>query len=385
VDNMKFNPMYRYLIVLSIGSTLGMQAWRILFNNFAVEAARLEGSQIGIIQSLREVPGILALSSVLFLILIKEHRLSALAVILTGIGLAATGLFPSFIGLLLTTLIMSMGFHFFQVSGPSLTLQYFEKKDAPWIIGKIRSFSAASGVGIAVMIYLTAPLLSFASLYLLLGAIITAAGIWGLFKDPSDTDIIPQHKKVFLRKKYWLYYILKFMAGTRRQTFVAFALFLLVKKFALTVQTVTILFIINNTLNFILSPYIGKSVGRFGERLILTLEAVCLMIIFSAFALTHSKIILVVFYLLGSVLFYNIPPIAIRTYFQKIADPRDIAATIATGSTINHVATTVAPATAGFLWMLDYRIPFIFGAVLSLASGLAAQFIRTDKSGGADL
>jgi len=153
MDGIKPNPMYRYLIVLSIGSMLGMQTWRILFNNFAVEVARLEGSQIGMIQSFREVPGILALSAVLFLLLIKEHRLSTLAIVTSGVGLALTGLFPSLIGLLLTTLTMSTGFHFFQVTGPSLTLQYFDKKDSPRVIGKIRSFSAASSVVVAMLIY----------------------------------------------------------------------------------------------------------------------------------------------------------------------------------------------------------------------------------------
>jgi hypothetical protein len=376
MSGIRRNPMYRYLIVLSIGSMLGMQTWRILFNNFAVEVARLEGSQIGIVQSFREVPGILALSAVLFLLLIKEHRLSALAILTTGVGLAVTGFFPSFIGLLLTTLAMSIGFHFFQVTGPSLTLQYFDKKDAPWVIGKIRSFSAASSVVVAILIYFTEPVLNFIQLYVLVGAIIMAAGIWGLLQDPSDKNVTLQHKKLFIRKKYWLYYLLRFMAGTRRQTFIAFALFLLVKNFNLTVQTITILFSINNIINFFLSPTIGQSLARFGERLVLTLEATCLMIIFSAFALVQLKIMLIILYMLGSIIFYNVPPIAIRTYFHKVADPRDIAGTIATGSTINHIATTIAPALAGFMWMFDYRIPFVFGAVLSLASFFAAQLIR---------
>ncbi len=379
MNGIKRNPMYRYLIVLSIGSMLGMQTWRILFNNFAVEVTRLEGSQIGIIQSLREVPGILALSAVLILLLIKEHRLSALAILTTGAGLAVTGLFPSLTGLLLTTLATSIGSHFFFVTGSSLTLQYFDKKDAPWVIGKIRSFSAAASFVVALLIYFTAPVLNFTQLYMLVGAIIMAVGIWGLLQDPADNNVIPQHKQLFIRKKYWLYYLLRFMAGTRRQTFMAFALFLLVKNFNLTVQTITILFSITNILNFFLSPYIGKCVARFGERLVLTLEAVCLMIIFSAFAMVQSKIILIILYMLGSIIFYNVSPIAIRTYFQKVADPRDIAGTMATGSTINHVATTIAPALSGFLWMFDYRIPFIFGAVLSLTSFLATQLIRLKK------
>ena len=66
----------------------------------------------------------------------------------------------------------------------------------------------------------------------------------------------------------------------------------------------------------------------------------------------------------------------IRTYFQKIADPKDIAPSMAVGFTINHIAAVVIPALGGILWMVDYRIPFVVAAILSLVSLTYAQFIR---------
>ena len=71
---------------------------------------------------------------------------------------------------------------------------------------------------------------------------------------------------------------------------------------------------------------------------------------------------------------------ATKTYFQKVADPRDIAPSMAVGFTINHIAAVVLPALGGFLWMLDYRIPFIAGACMSAVSLAAVQLIRTGKS-----
>jgi len=375
MNEIKRNPMYHYLMVLTIGSMVGLQSWRILFNNFAVEVAHLEGSQIGLIQAVREIPGILALLSVFVLMVIKEHRLASFSTFLSGLGLAATGFLPSFWGLLLSTFTMSMGFHFFQVSSQSLLLQYFEKKKTPLVIGKLRSLAAGSNVVIAALIYFVTPLLSFTQTYILIGCIIMAAGIWGLLRDPSDKDTTPQHKKIIFRKKYWLYYLLRFLAGTRRQTFVAFALFLLVKQHHLTVQMITILFIANNILNFFLSPYTGKSISRFGEKTLLSIESFCLFFVFIAFATLHFKYVLIGLYIFGSILFYNIPPIAIRTYFQKVADPKDIAATMAAGS-----STSVAPAIGGILWMIDYRIPFIFVAVLCIISFVATQQIQTKGS-----
>ncbi|MEJ2233249.1 MAG: hypothetical protein P8X67_04930 [Syntrophobacterales bacterium] len=272
MQSLKKKPMYRYLMILTISSTVGLQAWRTLFNNFAVEVAGLEGIHIGVIQSVREIPGFLALLAIFVMLLVKEHRLSALSTLVLGVGLAATGLFPSFIGLLITTLIMSFGFHYYETTNQSLTLQYFDENTSPWVMGKLRSMAAASNIGIGVFIYLMAALLNYTQIYLLIGALIVAASIWGLKQDPTDRDIVPQRKKMIFRKKYWLFYFLTFMGGARRQIFMAFAAFLLVKKFQFTIQQVTILFVINNMINYFLSPIIGKSIIRFGERKVLSLE-----------------------------------------------------------------------------------------------------------------
>jgi hypothetical protein len=370
----KQNPMYRFLMVLTISSTVGLQTWRTLFDNFAVRAAGLDGNHIGVIQSVREIPGFLALLVVFAIMLIKEHRLSALSILVLGIGVAVTGLFPSYSGLLFTTLIMSFGFHYYETTNQSLTLQYFDKQTSPWVFGKLRSLAAASNVTIGIIIYFIAPLLPFAQIYLLIGGFIIAAGCWGFFQNPVDRNIVPQHKKMIFRKKYWLYYFLTFMSGARRQIFMAFAVFLLVKKFQFTVQEVTILFVINNLVNYFLSPLIGKGIIRFGERKILSLEYFSLVFIFLAYAAVESKTLVAILYILDHV-FFNFA-IAIRTYFQKVGDPRDIAPSMAVGFTINHIAAVVLPAIGGLLWIVDYRIPFVCGAILSIVSLVAVQQIK---------
>ena len=104
--------MYRYLIMLTIASTVGLQAWLTLFNNFAVEVVGLDGKHVGVIQSVREIPGFLALLAIYVMLIVKEHRLSALSILLLGIGLGVTGMFPTFTGLMMATLISSFGFHY---------------------------------------------------------------------------------------------------------------------------------------------------------------------------------------------------------------------------------------------------------------------------------
>jgi hypothetical protein len=373
----KRQPMYRFLMVLTISSTLGLQVWRTLFNNFSVEVAALDGGHIGIIQSVRELPGLLTLLVIFVLMLIKEHRLSALSILVLGLGVSVTGLFPSFLGLLLTTLIMSIGFHYYETTNQSLTLQYFDKNTSPWVLGKLRSYSAASNIAVGILIYVLTSVLNYTQMYLLLGGFICAAAIWGFQQDPVDQDVPLQHKKMIFRKKYWLFYFLTFMGGARRQIFVAFAVFLLVKKFHFSIQEVTALFVINNVINYFLSPLIGKSIIRFGERKVLSLEYSSLIFIFLAYAVVQSKVVLALLYILDHI-FFNFA-IAIRTYFQKVGDPQDIAPSMAMGFTINHIAAVFLPAVGGLLWMVDYRIPFVAGAAMSMVSLLAVQMIRVKE------
>jgi len=374
MDKTNQKPMFRFLMVLTICSTIGLQAWLTLFNNFAADQVGLTGREVGVIQSVREIPGLLTFLAVFVMMIVQEHRLSVLSVLFLGVGLGLTGMFPSYAGLMITTLIMSFGFHYYETTNQSLTLQYFDKQTSPWVFGRLRSIAAASNIGIGILIYLLTLVLDFAQTYLIIGGMITVAGIWAFTRNPTDQSIIPQHKKMIFRKKYWLFYFLTFMAGARRQIFMAFAVFLLVKKFDFTVQEVTILFVINNLINYFLSPLIGRSIIRFGERKVLSLEYFSLIFIFLAYATVASKMVVAILYILDHV-FFNFA-IAIRTYFQKVGDPKDIAPSMAVGFTINHIAAVFLPAIGGLLWMVDYRIPFVAGAFLSLISLAAVQKIR---------
>ena len=371
------DPMFRFLAILSIAATVGLQAWRTLFNNFAVEVVHLEGNHIGIIQSVREIPGFLALLVIYVILILKEHRLSALSIAILGLGVGITGVFPSYTGLIATTMIMSFGFHYFETTNQSLTLQYFDKDLSPLVIGKLRSYGAAANVVVGITIYLISYILSYEATFGLIGFVIVIVGIWGMLQNPTREGLPVQHKKMIFRKKYWLYYFLTFMSGARRQIFVAFAVFLLVIKFKFSIQDITVLFILNNTINYFLNPLIGKAIIRFGERRVLSLEYFSLIIVFIGYAFVESKSVIVILYVLDHI-FFNFA-MGIRTYFQKIGDPKDIAPSMAFGFTINHIAAVIIPALGGLMWILDYRIPFIAGAIMSAISLLFVQFIKSAK------
>ncbi len=367
-------PMYRFLAVMTAASMIGLQGYSILFNNYAVEVVGIDGNGIGIIQSVREIPGLLSVLALVLLLFVKEHRLSALSIVVLGIGTAVTGFFPTSYGLALTTLLMSFGFHYFETTNQSLTLQYFASGISPLVLGRLRSIAAVSSIASGVLIWLLGMKLDYRAIFLIIGSLVAIVGLWALMQDPTHKDLPIQRQKMFLRKKYALFYFLTFMSGARRQIFVVFSIFLLVKLFHFSVREMTVLFIINNCVAYVMNPLIGRAIVTFGERKICSIEYIGVIVIFLTYACTSSKLLVSCMYITDALLFNF--SVAIRTYFQKIGDPKDTASSMAVGVTINHIAAVFLPALGGYLWMIDFRIPFYVGALLGCVSLVAAQFIR---------
>ena len=373
----KKNPMYGYLLLLSITAIAGLQSWRTVFNNYAVEEVGISGLQIGIIQSVREIPGFLALLVVFCLFIIKEHKLGALSIVIMGIGIALTGLYPGFWGLISTTFIMSLGFHYFETVNKSLTLQHFNSKEAPFVLGKIKSYGALTNIIIGGLVWIISKYYQLSNIFLLFGLIIILSGVFALTRNPINKSIPSQKRKMVLKKRYWLYYTLNFLSGARRQIFVAFAVFMLVDKFQFEVETIAILFIVNNVITYFIAPLIAKAINRFGEKLVLSVEYFSLIAIFICYAYVHNRITIMALYVLDHIFFGA--AMAVNTYFQKIGNQEDIAPSMAVGFTINHISAVIIPVIGGALWMINYQIPFLLGSGIALLSLIFVQFIKTQS------
>lgn len=368
------NPMYRFLILLVVASALGFQGWRTLFNNFAVDVVGVNSVEIGILQSVREVPGFLTFFVVYLLLIFAEHRFAALSVIVLGAGVGLTGLFPSFGGLLMTIVIMSVGFHYFETCNQSLSLQYFQGSRVPQVLAKLKSFAALTNVIVGAFIWTVSKWLELHTIFYVIGGLVVALGLYALTRNPVDTSLPPQQKKLVLKKKYWLFYTLNFLSGARRQIFVVFAVFILVEKYHFSVGHITTLFVLNNIITYFLSPYIGKAINKYGERRMLTIEYSSLIVVFLSYALIENKNVATGLYLIDN-LFFSFS-IAINSFFRRYAETKDIAPSMGVGFTINHISAIVLPTLGGLLWTIDWRIPFIAGAVIACCSLFFAQKIR---------
>ncbi len=363
------------LLLMAFAVPISSAAWQALLNNFAIEQAAFTGKEMGILQSLREVPGFLAFGVVFVLLLFREQTLAILSLLLLGLGTALTGFFPSISGLYLTTMLMSLGFHYYETMQTSLTQQWIAKEKAAETFGRLIAIGSSAAIVAFVLIWLGSRLLSvdFKWLYLIFGGITMLIAVVAWLAFPPFPQHTPQHKQMILRRRYWLYYALTLMSGARRQIFTVFAGFLMVEKFGYSVSDISLLFLFNAALNIFFAPRIGRMIGRIGERNALLIEYSGLILVFCGYALVETSSLAAGLYVIDH-LFFALA-ISIKTYFQKIAAPEDIASTAGVSFTINHIAAVIIPALFGLIWLQSHALVFFLGALMAATSLLLSSLI----------
>ena len=374
------------LVLMSAAMPLAFNTWSALLNNFVIEQAGFTGVEIGWLHTVREIPGFLAIGVIALIIFIREQVLGLVSLLTLGVASAVTAWFPTFGGLLIVTLISSIGFHYYETVNQSLQLQWLPKDRAPQVLGWLVAVGSGASLlsyGLLVATWETFDL-SYNTVYLISGGACAAIAIYCMIAFPQFEAPNPQLKKMVLRRRYWLYYALQFMAGARRQIFIVFAAFMMVERFGFEVHELTALFLINYLANMAFAPLMGRAVARFGERNALVFEYVGLITVFLAYGgiyfFSWGVVLAAILYVLDH-LFFALA-FALKTYFQKIADPQDIAPTAAVAFTINHIAAVFLPALMGYLWIVSPGGVFVLAALMAFTSlALALMIPRQPEKG----
>ncbi|MFT5630129.1 MAG: hypothetical protein ACI9HB_001297 [Gammaproteobacteria bacterium] len=374
------------LFMMALAMPIAFNTWSALLNNFVIEVAGFDGSDIGLLHTVREIPGFLAVGVIALIIFIREQVLGLVALVMLGVATGITAFFPSMTGILTLTMLSSIGFHYYETVNQSLQLQWIEKARAPQMIGWLMAAGSAVTFVAYVLIVMTwqAFDLSYAFVYMVSGGATVAIALFCLFAYPQFEAPHPQLKTFVLRRRYWLYYTLQFMAGARRQIFIVFAGFMMVEKFGFDVHEITSLYLLTLMTNIFVAPLIGRIVGVFGERRALLFEYAGLVLVFSAYGGVYffgwGVVIAATLYVIDHIFFAL--ALALKTYFQKIADPQDIAPTAAVAFTINHIAAVFLPVLLGLLWLVSPAAVFVLAACMaSVSFGLALLIPRHPAKG----
>ncbi len=368
--------MFLYLVVSNFSLYFGYRVWEAMFNNFAVETIGIGPAAIGGVQALREVPGLMGFLIGFLVLFFSEVRIMALSVILLGVGMMLTGQAASVPFLLISTVVMSVGFHFFYPSNNAVVLMTVDKARAPKALGQLRSLGALAALAATGVVFLLVGRLGYRMLFMGVGGMVILGGLF-LLPFEKGRGGLPPRRRVIFRRRYWLYYTIAFLMGSRRHIFTTFAIFLLVKKYGISVETTALLFLVNSLINTYAYQYVGKLVGRLGERLMLSIGFATLIPVFLGYAYVTVLPALFALFVIDNIIFgFNL---ATATYLQKIAvSQEELTSNLSLEQTINHIAAVVVPVVGGTVWVLfGSQAPFLVGVGVAVVSLALAQFIRT--------
>ena len=383
-------PLWRrptsLLFVMAMAMPIAFATWSALLNNFVIEVAGFDGSDIGWLHTVREIPGFFAIGVIALIMFIREQVLGLVALIMLGAATAVTAQFPQMGGILAVTMLSSIGFHYYETVNQSLQLQWIDKKKAPQTLGWILSAGSAATLVVYLLIVISWERfgLTYSIVYWLSGGFTAVVATICLLAYSQFEAPHPQIKKMILRKRYWLYYALQFMSGARRQIFVVFAGFMMVEQFGFAVDDITKLFMVTLLINMFVAPLLGGLVQFFGERRALVFEYAGLCLVFFSYGGIYyfgwGVVLATVLYVVNH-LFFSLA-LAIKTYFQKIADPQDIAPTAAVAFTINHIAAVFLPALLGYVWLQSPGMVFLLAAGMAIISLLLSLLIPRHPAPG---
>ncbi|MEQ6248665.1 MFS transporter [Sulfitobacter sp. HNIBRBA3233] len=383
LDQAKDQPLWRrpvtLLFLMALAMPVAFFTWYALLNNFVKEVADFDGADIGLLHTIREIPGFLSFLVIFLIIVLREQVLGLVSLMLLGAATAITAWFPQLTGIMILTFLSSVGFHYYETVNQSLQLQWLPKDRAPQILGWLMATgSAATFCVYFVIMVLWEPLgLTYNVVFMAGGGITIGVALFALLAYPQYESPHPQIKRLVLRRRYWLYYALQFMSGARRQIFMVFAGFMMVEKFGFAVHEIAGLYLINLVLNMIVAPMLGRIVARFGERNALLFEYAGLVCVFLAYGGVYffdwGFQVAAVLYVLDH-MFFGLA-LALKTYFQKIGAPGDMAPTAAVAFTINHIAAVFLPVLLGLLWLASPAAVFLLAAGMAMISFLLAAMI----------
>ena len=307
---------------------IGFYAWRVMFNNFAVEVFDASPNDVGLIQAAREIPGLLAFGVGALALYLTESRIATLSIITVGLGLILCGMSSGIIMLGMATVFMSFGFHYFEPTNSSQLLMLAESEELGRVQGKLRSYESAAGLVGAGLVLILTLVMDYRFTFYAIGGLVTVVGIYMTFALPSNRGKT-EKRKVKIKKKYWLYYTLSFLRGCRRHIFTTFAIFLLVKNHEMDITAVSIMMLGNNLITIFTNRYIGKLSDSLGERTVLVSCSALLVFIFVGYAYIGWLPALIGLYLLDNILFGS--SIALKSYLRKISTSEDLTSNLSFG------------------------------------------------------
>lgn len=354
------------------------------FNNYLSETFYISDFQRGFLELPRELPGFLVVFVAALMFFLCSRWLAALANLLCALGILFVGIYsPNFFIMLIWLFIFSIGQHLFIPLNQSIGMEMARDGKTGRRLGQLSGVANISAIigSFAVFIGFKFFNLDFKTSYITAfwGFLAVAVLIFLMQKDKPS----PAKAKFNLKKEYTLFYWLNVLYGTRKQIFLTFAPWVLVTIFKQKTQVVATLLMIGGIIGIFFKPLLGGAIDHFGERFILTAEAIIMIFVClgygfakNIFPETVAMYIAFFCYVVDQLLISV--SMARATYLQKIAlEPEDVNQTLTMGVTIDHAFSIMVALLCGFIWVRwGYQYVFLLGMIIAVINTFSALQVR---------
>ena len=359
-----------------------------VFNNFLSDTFGMTVSQRTLLEFPRELPGFLVVFVSGALLFLGDVRIAAAANIIAAVGMLGLGYLSFDFGVMIIWMTLySMGQHLYMPVSSSIGMNLADKNNMGKVLGRINGVNTAA--------YLVTSLVT-ALLFRLVKVNYKVAFTFGAAAFVISAILIftmTPHRvkgarfKIILRREYSLYYWLSVIYGARKQIFVTFGPWVLIKVFSQGVSTFAMLGFAIAAIGMFFKPYVGYLIDKKGERFVLAGEAIILICICTLYATAKTiawgtgfaELALYITcgcYVVDQLL--NAVGMARATYLKKIAlEPSDVSPTLSMGVSVDHLVSMIVPWLGSFVWNIyGYEYVFMAGACIALANLILTRKIR---------
>ncbi len=358
------------------------------FNNFLSDRFSLAADSRGFLEFPRELPGFLTALFAGALFFVAETYIAAIAAVCVGVGMIGIGIWGGSWWLMIVLLtVWSSGSHMLMPVRSSVSMELASEGQKGRRLGQIQGATIAASVLGCALVWIIMGLMprNYAVVYIIGGAIaICAAALFLMMKMPYAHLRRP---KFIWRREYRLYYVLALLFGARKQIFITFGPWVLVKIFHQDAIIFAKLWIVSATLGVLFQPALGRAIDRFGERKVLMADSLLIFSICIGYGFAQKSgnvqyaIWLLYACMVADQLLFGVN-MARDTYLSKIAlKPEHVAPSLSLGVSINHAISMSVPALGGLLWIAwGYQWVFICAAGVAVIMLVASSMVRTDNA-----
>lgn len=356
------------------------------FNNYLAQVHQVSEVTRGGLEFPRELPGFLVVFVFTALAFLPDTRIAMVSALLVGVSLWGQGyLAPDMTRVVIWMLIWSTGTHLFMALSSSIGLRLAEAGHEGRRLGQLGSLESLGSLAGMIVVYWGASRLHFS-----FGHIFALAGTCALAASICLYAIKPQplkrtRRRLIFKKRYLVYYLLNILFGARKQIFLTFAPWVLIKLFGCRVETFALLGFIGTVLSLVFRPWLGRAVDAWGERIIIAAESALLIIICLTYGMAPqwfpqaTALVVIMGCYVADQLLFSVR-IARSTYLNKIAEVKeDIAPTISMGLTLDHAVSMIVPFWGGLLWArFGFKWVFLAAALIAVLNLLASALIKDE-------